>query len=93
MTRRRNLTEQAAVAAVDASCRTLRLPAVRTSFNDLAEAAAKEQMTYRGYLAELLMGECDERNRRRSERRIRAAAFPRQKYLELSGVDVVLASV
>ncbi|HEY1715183.1 MAG TPA: IS21-like element helper ATPase IstB [Solirubrobacteraceae bacterium] len=81
MTRRRNLTEQAAEAAVDASCRTLRLPAVRASFNELAEAAAKEQMTYRGYLAELLMGECDERNRRRSERRIRAAAFPRQKYL------------
>ena len=79
--RRRNLTEQAAEAAVDSSCRILRLPAVRTQFNDLAEAAAKEQWTYRGFLAELLMAECDERMRRRSERRIRAAGFPRQKYL------------
>jgi DNA replication protein DnaC len=76
MTRHRNLTEQAAEAAVDSSCRVLRLHAVRAQFNDMAEAATKEQMTYRGYLAE-----CDERNRRRSERRIRSAAFPRQKYL------------
>jgi DNA replication protein DnaC len=81
MTRHRNLTEQAAEAAVDSSCRVLRLPAVRAQFNDMAEAATKEQMTYRGYLAELLLAECDERNRRRSERRIRSAAFPRQKYL------------
>jgi DNA replication protein DnaC len=79
--RRRNLTEQAAEAAVDSCCRILRLPAVRAQFNDLAEAAAKEQWTYRGFLAELLMAECDERMRRRSERRIRAAGFPRQKYL------------
>ena len=38
-------------------------------------------MTYRGFLAELLMAECDDRGRRRSERRIKAACFPRQKEL------------
>lgn len=38
-------------------------------------------MTYRGFLAELLMAECDDRARRRSERRIKAAGFPRQKAL------------
>ncbi|WP_281259436.1 IS21-like element helper ATPase IstB [Actinomadura meyerae] len=48
---------------------------------ELAETAARDQMTYRGFLAELLMAECDDRNRRRSERRIKAAAFPRQKTL------------
>jgi DNA replication protein DnaC len=32
-------------------------------------------------LAELLMVECDDRDRRRSERRIRGAGFPRQKWL------------
>ncbi len=38
-------------------------------------------MTYRGFLAELLLAECDDRGRRRSERRIKAACFPRQKEL------------
>jgi DNA replication protein DnaC len=79
--RHRGLTEQAADAAVDSACRMLRLPTVRSQFPDLAKAAAREQMTYRGFLAELLMAECDDRARRRSERRIKAAAFPRNKSL------------
>ena len=79
--RHRGLTEQAADAAVDSACRMLRLPSIRAQFTDLAEAAARDQMTYRGFLAELLMAECDDRNRRRSERRIKAATFPRDKAL------------
>ncbi len=59
----------------------LRLPTIRAQFPDLAEAAARDQMSYRGFLAELLMAECDDRARRRSERRIKAAAFPREKSL------------
>jgi len=78
---RHGLTGQAADAAVDQACRMLRLPTVRTQFPDLAEAAAREQMSYRGFLAELLMAECDDRARRRAERRIKAAGFPRQKSL------------
>jgi hypothetical protein len=77
--RRRGLTEQAADAAVDQACRMLRLPTIRAEFSDIAGAAAREQMSYRGFLAELLMAECDDRARRRSERRIKAAAFPREK--------------
>lgn len=34
-----------------------------------------------GFLAEPLLSECDERARRRSERRIKAAGFPRDKSL------------
>jgi DNA replication protein DnaC len=79
--RHRGLTEQAADAAVDSACRLLRLPTIRSQFTDLAEAAARDQMTYRGFLAELLMAECDDRARHRSERRIKAAAFPRDKAL------------
>jgi DNA replication protein DnaC len=79
--RRKGLTEQAADAAVDQACRMLRLPTMRSQFADLADQAAREQMSYRGFLAELLMAECDDRARRRSERRIKAAAFPRQKSL------------
>lgn len=81
MTRRRNMTEQAAEVAIDGSCRTLRLPTVRTQFNAQADAATKEQWSYRGFLAELLLAECDERARRRAEYRIRAAGFPRHKTL------------
>ncbi|XRQ09100.1 IS21-like element helper ATPase IstB [Actinomadura welshii] len=77
--RHRGLTEQAAETAVDSACRMLRLPTVRAKFPELAETAVRDQMTYRGFLAELLMAECDDRNRRRSERRIKAASFPRQK--------------
>jgi DNA replication protein DnaC len=79
--RRKGLTEQAADAAVDQACRMLRLPTMRAQFADLADQAAREQMSYRGFLAELLMSECDDRARRRSDRRIKAAAFPRQKSL------------
>ena len=48
MTRHRGLTEQAADAAVDSACRLLRLPTIRSQLTDLAEAAARDRMTYRG---------------------------------------------
>lgn len=79
--RQRGLTEQAADAAIDTACRLLRLPSIRNEFNEIADRAIKDQMTYRGFLAELLMTECDDRARRRSERRIKAAGFPREKSL------------
>ncbi|MEV0590455.1 ATP-binding protein [Nonomuraea cavernae] len=65
----------------------LRLPSIRAQFPDLAEAAARDQMSYRGFLAELLMAECDDRARRRSERRIKAAQFPRDKSLRAFDFD------
>ena len=80
--RHRGMTEQAADAAIDTACRVLRLPTIRAQFTAVADAAEREQMTYRGFLAELLMAECDDRDRRRSERRIKAAGFPRQKWLQ-----------
>lgn len=67
--RQRGLTEQAATTAVDQACRMLRLPTIRSQFPDLAETASREQMSYLGFLAELLLAECDDRARRRSERR------------------------
>ena len=61
--------------------RMLRLPTARSHFEEMAGAATREQMSYRGFLAELLLAECDERLSRRSERRIKAAGFPRDKSL------------
>ncbi|MFF3437781.1 IS21-like element helper ATPase IstB [Streptosporangium sp. NPDC002721] len=77
----RGLTEPAADAAIDQACRMLRLPTLRNQFAAISDAADREQLTYRGFLAELLMAECEDRQRRRSERRIKAAGFPREKWL------------
>ena len=84
---RRGLTEQAADAAIDSACRMLRLPTIRGHFGETADAAARQQQSYRAFLAELLLAECDDRARRRSERRIRAAAFPREKSLRAFDYD------
>lgn len=79
--RRRGLTEQAAVAAVDQACRRLRLPTVRAVLDEALSVAGKEQLSYQGFLAELLLAECDDRDRRSSVRRVKAAGFPRDKWL------------
>lgn len=76
------LTDQAVEVAIDTACRTLRLPTIRGSVEDVVATAEHEQLTYRGFLAELLLGECDDRDRRRSARRVKAAGFPREKWLE-----------
>jgi len=81
MTRARAITEEAADAAVDTACRVLRLPTIRGQFAAAADKAEREQLTYRGFLAELLMGECEDRDRRRAERQVRGAGFPRAKWL------------
>ncbi|MEV6400223.1 IS21-like element helper ATPase IstB [Streptomyces sp. NPDC051907] len=85
--RQRGLTEQAATAAIDQACRMLRLPTIRSQFPELAETAGREQMSYLGFLSELLLAECDDRARRRSERRIKAAGFPRDKSLRKFDFD------
>lgn len=64
----------------------MRLPSIRNEFNEVADRAAKDQMAYRGFPAELLMTECDDRARRRSERRVKAAGLPREKSLGVAPV-------
>jgi DNA replication protein DnaC len=79
--RRRGLTEEAAVAAIDQACRRLRLPTIRAVVTEALAVAGKEQLSYQGFLAELLLAECDDRDRRSSVRRVKAANFPRDKWL------------
>lgn len=74
--RRRGLTEQAAVAAVDQACRRLRLPTIRAVLDEALLVAGKEQLSYQGFLAELLLAECDDRDRRSSILRVKSANFP-----------------
>ncbi len=85
--RRRGVTEQAAVAAIEQACRMLRLPTIRDRFSEIAAAADREQLSYLGFLAELVMAECDDRDRRRAVRRVREAGFPRPKRLEEFSFD------
>lgn len=48
MTTRKVVTKQAAVAAIDGGCRTLRLPTIRSRFGEIAAAAEREQLSYLG---------------------------------------------
>jgi uncharacterized protein HemX len=61
--RSRAMTEQAAQATVDQACCALRLPTIRNQVDEIAAAAQREQFTYWGFLAELLLAECDDRDR------------------------------
>ncbi|MEA9987139.1 IS21-like element helper ATPase IstB [Subtercola sp. RTI3] len=79
--RRRGMTEQAATAAIDQACRRLRLPTIRAVIEEATKAAEQEQLSYHGFLAELLLAECDDRDRRSSVRRVKAAGFPRDKWI------------
>ena len=84
---RRGVTEQAASAAIEQACRMLRLPTMRDRFTEIAAAAEREQLSYLGFLAELVMAECDDRDQRRAARRVREAGFPRPKRLEEFSFD------
>jgi DNA replication protein DnaC len=75
------LSDAAAEAAIGAACSTLHLPTVRAQATELADAAARERLTHRAYLAEVLAAEVDERAERRRARRIGEARFPRLKRL------------
>ncbi|WP_411285329.1 ATP-binding protein, partial [Lapillicoccus sp.] len=76
------LSEPAAEAAIQAACRILSLPTVREETASIAEAAARERLTHRAFLAEVLTAECDDRDARRRIRRVNEAKFPRTKRLE-----------
>ena len=76
------MTPQAVEVAIDTACRTLRLPTIRERAAQAAATAAREQHTYQGFLAELLLAECDDRDERRRTRRVQEAGFPRPKRLD-----------
>ena len=75
------LPEAAAEAAITTACRTLMLPTVRAEAVRLAAAAAKQRLSHKAFLAEVLLAECDERDARRQLRRVKEAKFPRTKRL------------
>ena len=80
--RRRPMTDEAAAAATDSALRRLRLPTMRAVLADAVTAAEKGQLSYIGFLAELLLAEVDDRDRRSTIRRVQSAGFPRPKFLD-----------
>jgi DNA replication protein DnaC len=75
------LAEPAADVAIEAAAKTLQLPTIRTQSGGLAAAAAKQRLTHKAFLAEVLTAECDERAARRRLRLVNEAKFPRTKRL------------
>ena len=76
------MTEQAAEAAIRVACRELHLPTIAAEATQIADDAARERLTHRAFLAEVLAAEVDERANRRRTRRLHEARFPRMKRLE-----------
>src|SRR5215210_2139001 len=75
------LAEPAADAAILAAATTLQLPTIRAQAGPLAAAAAKQRLSHKAFLAEVLTAECDERDARRRVRLVHEAKFPRTKRL------------
>jgi DNA replication protein DnaC len=75
------LSEAAADAAIQGACRVLGLSTVRTETGRIAEAAARECLSHKAFLSEVLLAECDVRDTRRRIRRANEAKFPRSKRL------------
>ena len=62
--------------------KTLRLPAMRACYKELAELARRESLSYEQYLEELLEREWEERRHNRIERMLRASGLPLEKSME-----------
>jgi DNA replication protein DnaC len=67
---------------IQQQCKLLRMPAVGSQFERLAEQAVREKQSHLGYLEALLNAELEERERNTVERRLRDAHLPRMKTLE-----------
>ena len=74
-------TSDAALASIELSARSLRLPTVRQVASSLASDAERHQLTYLDYLSQVLCAELDDREERRRQRRVKSANFPRMKLL------------
>ena len=70
------VSDTAALAAIGAAARELKLPTVRADAARLAEIAVRERHTHLGYLAEILSAEVDDRTGRRRDPPHRRSQIP-----------------
>ena len=73
--------------SIEELTKSLRLPATRRHYTELAKDAISTNMDYKEYLFRLLQMEYDARNENAVKNRIRRAQFPLKKYLEDLEVD------
>lgn len=71
----------AALASLELTTRSLRLPTVKRLGPRLAEEATRRHQSHLDFLASVLVAEVDERDERRRMRRVKDAGFPRTKLL------------
>ena len=83
------LADAAAEAAIGAAAASCTCPPSAPKPSALAEIAARERLTHRRFLAEVLTAEVDDRDERRRARRINEAKFPRAKRLADFDIDAV----
>ena len=62
--------------------KSLRLPGVKASYEQLADQARSEHYSYERYLSEVLEGEWEQRRQNRIERLLRVSKIPLEKSLE-----------
>ena len=77
----------AALASLEISTRSLRLPTVKRLGPRLAEEATRRHQSHVDFLASVLAAEVDERDERRRMRRVKDAGFPRTKLLSEFDLD------
>ena len=68
---------------LDANLKTLRMPFVREHYQDTAKHATAKGLGHIDYLHTLVCGEADQREQRAIKRRIKAAAFPFLRTLDM----------
>ena len=71
-----------AMAELDRGLRKLYLSTIRGCYNDEADLARQESLTYEMYLHELVVRECEERRRKRIARYLRESRLPLEKNLD-----------
>jgi len=76
-----------------ACLKELHLPAFRSGYEELARQAQQETLSYEQYLLGLAQRECQERQQRRIERRLRASRLPLEKSWAALGLKRLPAKV
>src|SRR5438270_3997162 len=80
--KRRTIMDAEAKKRLERQLRELRLPTIRSSYEELARQAARETYSYERFLLELCERECQERQGKRIERLLRQSRLPLEKSLE-----------
>lgn len=75
------VTNDAALASLELTARSLRLPTVKRVRPRLADQATRRHQTHLDFLAAVLLCEVDDHDERRRLRRVKAAGFPRTELL------------